>query len=214
MYDYMKAYAGDWFAYTQVTDRMVRTLEKIGPGGVIIADALDREFRTVHSRRVDPADRTRFIVYGHGDLVRELPLFTEEFADQAWEYLVPAIDETSRDCLDEWLHQAAYIHRTAVRLRQEMNARGFDLNGRTRYSTVAQRRAFTDHYADRAHPRLTVTVKVPYAHPRGALSLVRVYDQGHHATGWPRHISNPLMTEPAAHQVREAVDTYQRRTRA
>ncbi|WP_051415678.1 hypothetical protein [Nocardiopsis sp. CNT312] len=206
------SWAGDWFADAEITPKTVRALHRIGPGGVIVADALTRRFRVMHSRRLDAADAARYIVYGHGDLRQDLADFPCGYGDRDWEYLVAAIDETSRDCLDDWIDEAARIRPTGQRLRRELRARGFDPDARTAFPLVNGRETYIDHYTDRTSPHITVTVKAPCDHDPDTRVLVRVFDRGGHASAAPYRIANPLTAGPAALRVRERVDAYLRRS--
>lgn len=201
------------FAYADITARMVRTLDRIGPGGVIIADLAWGEFRVRHARRVLPTTSHHLVVYGHGELVEDLTTFTDTYGTQAWGYLAAVIDDNVRTDLAKWLSEAERTHHVAGSLRECLARWGFDRDARTEYSTVNGRRMFTDTYVDRTYPHLAVTLKVPADHPGKALSLIRVYDHGRHATGWPQHIPNERCANTIAAHVREGVNTYLARTR-
>jgi hypothetical protein len=204
----------DWFMSAEITGRMLRTLDRIGPGGLIVADLLEREYRVIHARTLSPAAHTRFIVFGYDDLAHTLPAFTWDDGEVDQEGLVAAVDCTVWDGLDQRVEDIAHTSHVITRLREHMQARGFDLNGAPEYRDVAGRRTVTDFYAHRAHPRITVNVKVPSADTRAGYAVMRVYDGNRHVTGWPCEVPNQFEAARVAERVRTEVDAYLRRTNA
>jgi hypothetical protein len=210
----------DWFASAEITSRMLRTLDRIGPGGVIIADLYRRDYYATHSRTLDPASQTHFIVFGYHELVFNLDLYADGYGDRAWEELVPAVDCTVWDCLDQTVEDITATGFVVTRMRQHMQRYGFDLTAAPRYyhrfasddSPLTPMRV-GDLYTDRANPNITVTVKSPTDEKTGALSSITIRDNGSHVTGWPTRMHNQFRTGPNAHQVREAIKAYLRRTR-
>ncbi|MFD6949827.1 hypothetical protein A6A08_21170 [Nocardiopsis sp. TSRI0078] len=212
----------DWFASAEITSRMLRTLNNIGPGGVIIADLYRRDYYATHSRTLNHASQTSFIVYGYHDLAADMAEYTEEYGNRAWEELVPAVDCTVWECLDEMAEDLAGPRWVLTRMRQTMHELGFDLTSAPyyydRYASPGDcasptTRMVRDRYACRAHPALTVTVKSPVDEKTGALSLIRISDGDRHVTGWPARMRTQFTTGPNAHRVREAIEAYLRRTR-
>ncbi|MEU1901489.1 hypothetical protein ABZ512_24165 [Nocardiopsis dassonvillei] len=216
----------DWFASAEITARMLRTLDRIGPGGVIIADLYRRDYYATHSRTLDPASQTSFIVYGYYDLVHDLEMHTEECGggdvDRGWEELVPAVDCTVWERLDDEVEDIAATGFVVTRMRQTMHKLGFDLTaGPFYYGRYARRGDYTspvtrmvrDRYAYRTDPAITVTVKSPADEKTGALSSITISDNGSHVTGWPTRMRNQFATGPNAHRTRDAVEAYLRRTR-
>ncbi|MCY9787098.1 hypothetical protein KIK06_24750 [Nocardiopsis sp. EMB25] len=211
----------DWFAGAQITGRMLRTLDRIGPGGVIIADLYERDYYVTHARTLDPAQQTSFIVFGYHDLVVNLAHYTAEYADRGWQKLVDAVDESTWDTMTERLEDLAGTGFVVTRMREHMQRYGFDLTAVPHYyhryadPGIYQRpttRMVVDRYVDRANPTVTVTVKMPLQEATGGLSLIKVTDQGRHVTGWPKALRNQFTASSHAHRVRAEVDAHLRRT--
>ncbi|MEV2279466.1 hypothetical protein AB0I72_28200 [Nocardiopsis sp. NPDC049922] len=213
----------DWFTGAEITSRMLRTLDRIGPGGVIIADLYERDYYVTHARTLAPATQTSFIVFGYHDLVVNLAEYTAAYGQHGWQRLVDAVDESTRDTMTERLENLAKIGFVVTRMRQHMQARGFDLTSAPHYYhryadpgiyTQPTTRMVADRYADRANPAITVTVKMPLQEATGALSLIKVNDDGRHVRGWPKALRNQFVAGAHARRVRAEVDTHLRRTRA
>ncbi|MEU5858746.1 hypothetical protein ABZ799_25780 [Nocardiopsis dassonvillei] len=212
----------DWFASAEITTRMLRTLGRIGPGGVIIADLYRRDYYATHSRTLDPGSQTSFIVYGYHDLAADMAEYTEEYGDRVWEELVPAVDCAVWECMDELIEGVTGTGFVVTRMRQTMQRYGFDLTCSPYYY---DRRAHPDdhaspatqmvrdRYAYRADPAITVTVKSPTDEKARELSLITISDGDRHVTGWPTSMRTQFRTGPNAHRVREAIEAYLRRTR-
>jgi hypothetical protein len=212
----------DWFVSAEITPRMLRTLDRIGPGGVIIADLYRRDYYTTHSRTLDPGSQTHFIVYGYHDLAADMAEYTEEYGDRVWEELVPAVDCTAWECMDETLKDVTGTGFVVTRMRQHMQRHGFDLTGAphyySRYASPGDyanptTRMVKDLYTYRADPAITVTVKSPTDEKTGELSLITISDGDRHVTGWPTSMRTQFRTGPNAHRTREAIEAYLRRTR-
>lgn len=199
----------DYLDGIDIAPAMVRALKRIGPGGVIVADLeLQRRFRVTHSRTINLEKTLDLIVYGYGDLVHDLSHYKYEYGAAAWDVLVVAVECTAHDCIDEWALHESNSHSVVPRLRAAMQHNGFDLNGRPCYHLVAGRRIVTETFVCRTAPHITVTVKVPSLNPHATRSLVRVYDNGLHATGWPCLIPNTLTADLTAARVRDRVNAY------
>ncbi|MEV2279460.1 hypothetical protein AB0I72_28170 [Nocardiopsis sp. NPDC049922] len=212
----------DWFSGAEITSRMLRTLGRIGPGGVIIADLYERGYYVTHARTLDPASHTHFIVYGHHDLVFGLENYTLEYEDRAWEELVDAVDESTWDTMTEAVEDVVKTGPVVTRMRQHMQALGFDLTAAPyyydRYADPGiykqpTTRMVADRYADRTDPTITVTVKMPLDETTGALSLITITDQGSHVRGWPKALRNQFVAGAQARRVRAEADAHLRRTR-
>ncbi|WP_435112365.1 hypothetical protein [Nocardiopsis synnemataformans] len=212
----------DWFASAEITPRMLRTLDRIGPGGVIIADLYRRDYYATHSRTLDPASQTFFIVYGYHDLVFDLRVYTREYGDRAWEELVPAVDCTAWDCMEERVEDVTATGFVVSRMRQHMQRHGFDLTGAPRYYNRyaspgdyanPTTRMVKDLYAYRADPTITVTVKSPADEKTRGLSLITVSDGDRHVSGWPARMRTQFIAAVNTRRVSEAVEAYLRRTR-
>ncbi|RKS04963.1 hypothetical protein DFP74_0543 [Nocardiopsis sp. Huas11] len=203
----------DWFMSREITGRMLRTLDRIGPGGLIVADLLEREFRVIHARTLTPATHTRFIVFGYDDLAHTLPAFTSGDGELDQEGLVAAVDCTVWEGMDQRVEDIAHTSHVITCLREHMQRHGFDLNGAPEYHDVAGRRTVTDFYAHRTHPHLAVNIKAPSTDTRAGYSVVRLYDHNRHVTGWPCRIPNQFEGARVAHRVRTDADAYLRRTR-
>lgn len=212
----------DWFGNARITSGMLRALQRIGPGGVIIADPYRRDFRATHARTLDPdQSRDRFIVFGHHDLVTNLRGFQEDHGDRAWEELVPAVDATAWESLDDQAGNNAATGHVVTRMRQLPQAYQLDLNAVPYYQDkrlrpggpTATRRTVTDRYAYRPAPHITVTVTSPTDEKTGAFSLITITDQGRHVSGWPTRMRNQFTAARHAHRVSETIQAYLRRTR-
>ncbi|MFY7070235.1 hypothetical protein ACOQFV_30630 [Nocardiopsis changdeensis] len=225
MYDKAPEVAiSDWFTHARITSGMLRTLDRIGPGGVIIADLYRRDFRATHARTLDPGRmHTYLIVYGHHDLTHDLPAFRRDYGDRFWEELVAAVDCTAFDCMDDQLDDIAATGLVVTRMRQHMHKLGFDLTSVPRYrdhnaaeagGAVFIRRVVTDRYAYRAAPHITVTVKSPVDERTGGMALVKISDSDRHVTGWPALMRTQFSSGPCAHRVHRAVQAHLARTRA
>ncbi|WP_159944931.1 hypothetical protein [Nocardiopsis sp. FR6] len=212
----------DWFACAEITSRMLRTLGRIGPGGVIIADLYQRDYYATHARTLDPTGQTHFIVYGYHDLVSDLDWYTRQYGERAWEELVPAVDCTAWDCMTDRVEDITGTGFVVTRMRHHMRRYEFDLSGAPHYydrrasrgkDTHPATRMVRDDYADRAHPHITVTVKSPADEKTRALSLITISDRDRHVTGWPARMRNQFGASANAHRVRKTVEAYLRRTR-
>ncbi|MEE2038923.1 hypothetical protein Q8791_17025 [Nocardiopsis sp. CT-R113] len=212
----------DWFASAEITPRMLRTLNNIGPGGVIIADLDRRDYYATHSRSLDPGSQMHFIVYGYHDLVIDLDVYTCQYGGRAWEELVPAVDCTAWECMDERAENITGTGFVATRMRQHMQRHGFDLTSTPhfyyRYASPGDyagpmRAMVRDRYADRTNPAITVTVKSPVDEKSGGLSLITISDGDRHVTGWPARMRNQFIAAVNARRAREAVEADLRRTR-
>jgi hypothetical protein len=215
--------ASDWFASAEITSRMLRTLGRIGPGGVIITDLYERDYYVTHSRALNPASGAHCIVYGYHDLVRDLANYTEAWGDRAWEELVPAVDCSTWDCLDQWAEDIAATGFVVPRLRHRLHCCGFDLSSSPHYydrygvpgdHASTRTRVLSETYADRSNPTIALTTKVPIGEAAGSLSLIRISDDGCHVTGWPARLSSQFLATHHARRAREAVDAYLRRRNA
>lgn len=212
----------DCFASAEITARKLRTLGNIGPGGVIVANLYRRDYHATHARTLNLTDQTSFIVYGYHDLVCDLDAYTREYGNRAWEELVPAVDCTVWECLDERVEDITDTGFVVTRMRQHMHKLGFDLTGAPyyydRYADPGDysgptTRMVRDHYAYRAAPDITVTVKSPTDEKTGGLSLITISDGDRHVTGWPKALRNQFIAGSNAHRAREAVQAHLRRTR-
>lgn len=212
----------DWFTSAEITTRMLRTLDRIGPGGVIIANPYRRDYYATHARTLNLTDQTLFTVYGYHDLAADMAEYTDEYADRVWEELVPAVDCTAWECMDQRVEDITGTGFVVTRMRQHMQVHGFDLTSAPYYYdrhaspggyANSTTRMVRDHYADRTHPAITVTVKSPADEKTGGLSLITVSDDDRHVTGWPKALRNQFIAGSNARRVREAVDAYLRRTR-
>ena len=212
----------DWFTHARITSGMLRALQRIGPGGVIVADLYRRDYRVTHAQAIAPDQgRTQFIVYGHHDLTHDLPLFRQDYGARAWEELVAAVDCTAFDCMDDQLDDITATGYVVTRMRQHLRRYHLDLTAVPYYqdkplcpgSPSATRRTVTDRYAYRGAPHITVTVTSPVDEKTGAFSLITIADQGQHVTGWPARMGNQFTAAHHAHQVSEAIQAHLRRTR-
>ncbi|MFL1375756.1 hypothetical protein [Nocardiopsis protaetiae] len=212
----------DWFTHARITSGMLRTLDRIGPGGVIVADLYRRDYRATHSQAIAPDQgRTQFIVYGHHDLTHDLRAFRWDYGHRAWEELVAAVDCTAIDCMDDQLDDITATGYVVTRMRQHLRRYHLDLTAVPRYrdkrlrpgSPTATRRTVTDRYAYRAAPSITVTVTSPVDEKTGAYSLITISDRGRHVTGWPARMANQFTAARHAHRVNEAIQAHLARTR-
>lgn len=213
-----------WFDNARITSGMLRTLDRIGPGGVIVTDPYRQDYRVTHARTLHPDQkRDRFIVFGHHDLVTSLPAFTEGHGDQAWKELVAAVDCTVWDNLDQQASDIATTGLVVTRMRQHMHKLGFDLTSVPRYRdhtalsagrAVFIRRVVTDRYAYRAAPHITVTFKSPVDARTGGMSLVKIFDGDRHVTGWPALMRTQFSSGPYAHRAHRAVQAHLARASA
>lgn len=212
----------DWFVSAEITSRMLRTLDRIGPGGVIIADLYRRDYYATHSRTLDPGSQTSFIVYGYHDLAFDLRVYTREHGDRAWEELVPDVDCAVWECMDETLKDVTGTGFVVTRMRQAMQRYGFDLTGAPHYHdryaspgdyASPRTRMVQDFYTDRTNPTITVTVKSPTDEKTRGLSLITISDGDRHVTGWPTSMRTQFRTGPNVHRTREAIKAHLRRTR-
>lgn len=213
----------DYFDYSEVTSKMLRTLGNIGPGGMIIADCHDREFRVTHTRTLNHADELIMPVFGHGDLLRHLDFLEEEYG--TWAGFVAAVDSTAYECLAECIKDRNATRYAVIRMRQRLQELGFDMTTAPSYHrrhlnpldgrgpSVLEVR---ETYIDRAHPHLTVTLKHPL--PEGAerpgFSVIKIADHGRHVRGWPTRVPQQFIANVQARLIRERVDTHLVRTRA
>ncbi|MFY7064713.1 hypothetical protein ACOQFV_02510 [Nocardiopsis changdeensis] len=212
----------DWFTHARITSGMLRALDRIGPGGVIIADLFRQDYRVTHAQTLAPdQNRTHFIVYGHHDLTWDLRAFRWDYGERAWEELVAAVDCTAIDCMDDQLDNIAATGYVVTRMRHHLRRYDLDLTAVPHYrdkrlrpgGPTATRRTVTDRYAYRAAPSITVTVTSPVDETTGALSLIRITDRGRHVSGWPARMRNQFTAAHHAHRVSEAIQAYLRRTR-
>ncbi|WP_436888486.1 hypothetical protein [Nocardiopsis dassonvillei] len=212
----------DWFTHACITSGMLRALDRIGPGGVIIADLFRQDYRVTHAQAIAPdQNRTHFIVYGHHDLRHDLRAFRRDHGHRFWEELVAAVDCTAWDCMDDQVENIAATGYVVTRMRQHMRRYDLDLTAVPRYrdkrlrpgGPTATRRTVTDRYAYRRAPHITVTVTSPVDETTGAFSLITISDQGRHVTGWLARMGNQVTAALHAHRVSEAIQAHLRRSR-
>ena len=206
----------DYFDHAEVTPRMVRTLARIGPGGMIIADFRRREFRATHTRTLDPGDELAMPVFGHGDLVTDPDLPKDQYG--SWEAFAAAVDCTAYDCMTERIADREVTPYAVIRMRQRLQELGFDMNTAPLY----HRRYLTpgglsvlevrETYIDRAHPHLTLDLKHPLTQIT-RFSLITIGDRGRHVTGWPTKIPDQFVANMQAYEIRTRVNAYLARTR-
>ncbi|WP_306369667.1 hypothetical protein [Nocardiopsis sp. CC223A] len=211
-----------WFAHARITSGMLRALDRIGPGGVIIADPYRQDYRVTHARTLNPDQkREQFIVFGYQDLVTSLPGFQQDYGQRAWKELVAAVDCTALDCMDARVADLTATGFVTTRMRQHLRRYDLDLTAAPYYydkhlrpgGPVATRRTVRDEYAYRAAPHITVSVTSPVDEKTGAFSLIRIFDGDRHVTGWPTRMSNQFIAAHQAYRVREAIQAHLARNR-
>lgn len=219
MFGYARTVTDDgWLEYAEVTPRMLHTLQRIGPGGVIIADPDRCDYYATHARTLDHANFVPLIVYGYHDLVNDLIEYAE-YGVRVWQVLADAVDCTAYECLEKRLQSMADTGFVVTRTRQHMQKLGFDLTSAPDYyprcakpgalarpSTAMVR----DRYSDWINPSITVTVTSPLREQVGDLSLIKISDDGRHVTGWPKALRNQFIAAANTRRVREAVDAHLR----
>ena len=218
MFDYAPKVADyDWLEDAEITPRMLCTLKRIGPGGVIVADLFRGDYYVTHARTLNLASHIPLIVYGHQDLAGDLAECVPEYGGRAWQVLAAAVDCTAYECLDTRVRAMAATGLVVTRTRQHLQKLGFDLTSAPfyydRYATPSDGTApvtsmVQDCYADRSNPTITVTVKSPLQEQTGGLSLTTVSDHGRHVTGWPKALRNQFIASANVRRVGGAVDAY------
>lgn len=218
MFDYAPKVADyDWLEDAEITPRMLRTLKRIGPGGVITADLFRGDYYPTHARTLNLTSHIPLIVYGYHDLAGDLDEYSPEYGGRAWQELAAAVDCTAYECLDTRVRAMAATGLVVTRTRQHLQKLGFDLTSAPfyydRYATPGDDTApatpmVQDCYADRSNPTITVTVKSPLQEQIGGLSLTTVSDHGRHVTGWPKALRNQFIASANVRRVSGAVDAY------
>lgn len=211
----------DYFDYSEVTSKMLHTLDNLGPGGMIIADFHDREFCVTHTRTLDHGDELILPVFGYGDLVKHQDSLAEHYG--TWDEFVTAVDCTAYECMAERIQNRNATPYAVIRMRQRLQELGFDMTrapsyhrryliaGNYRGPSVLQVR---ETYIDHAHPHLEVTLKhpLPEGDEQPGLSVIKIADHGRHVSGWPKKVPQQFVANTQAHLIRERVDAHLART--
>ncbi|MGW5878805.1 hypothetical protein ACWFMI_19885 [Nocardiopsis terrae] len=187
----------DRFDGAQITATDLQTLDAHGPGGIIYACTRSGEYALTHTR-YQPWDRSPVIVYGHGDLHRDL---TRHHAGN-WQDLARALTTQARDEIENWTRQAVLTPHLVGALRRDMRRHGMPLTFRPEHGRTEDGGHWTeDGFACAHHPRITFNLTYIQRHWQSLLIRLEMYDRGHYVAGWPERVTTSSGT-PAC--VREA----------
>lgn len=197
----------DRFADEEVTVNMLRDLDRTGPGGLITANLHQDSYEVTHARLVDLRSPSRVIVYGHGDLDRDLHHYAGHWARTAT-HLNSALDEH----LEAWTNQSLCTSPLVRTLREDMRCHGMDITRRPKFFWTEDGALRTDDtFTLRKNPRITFTLCCVQRHPDSLLTYLAMYDQGRFASSWPSRITRnggvPLTVREAPTRAELYLDT-------
>lgn len=193
----------DRFAEARITATDLQTLDDLGPGGIIYACTRSGEYALTHTR-YQPWDRSPVIIYGHGDLHRDLtPTYKGD--RQA---LAQALTTQARDEIETWTRQAVSTPRLVGALRRDMRRHGMPVNHRPEHGRTEDGGRWTEDGVAWAHDaRITFTLTYTQRHWQSLLIRLEMYDRGHYVASWAERVTTSSGT-PAC--VREAPERIRR----
>lgn len=174
----------DRFASEEVTVALLKELDRYGPGGLVFANRSEGCYDTTHARSVD-WNRTKVVIYGHGDLTHDLAFYKGN-----WEEIAAGLTSNAHDDLGQWADQTRATSALVRTLREDMRCHGMYLNRRPRYALTDDGGIRTDDtFALRGEPRITFTACCIQRRPDSVLVTLAMYDQDHLVTSWPERLT-------------------------
>lgn len=170
----------DRFDGAQITVTHLEELDAYGPGGIIYACTRSGEYALTHTR-YQSWTQSPVIIYGHGDLQRDLTRQDDRHRDA----LARALTDQARNQIENWTRQAVLTPHLVGALRRDMRGHGMALTCRPEHGrTEDSGRWIEDGFAWTHDLRITLAMTYVQRHVDSLMIRLEMYDRGHYVRCW------------------------------